>query len=108
MKALVKFFFEPIMKLIEASQFSRESSLFPKSWRHGKGRKRKSKRRRELRESIERQFGIKPELIKGMGGVFEVKFNNSIIFSKKKLKNINYSYLAFDLFINYGKTIRVS
>ena len=38
-----------------------------------------------LRESIERQFGIKAELIKGMGGVFEVKFNSSIIFSKKKL-----------------------
>ena len=38
-----------------------------------------------MRESIERQFGIKPELIKGMGGVFEVKFNNSIIFSKKKI-----------------------
>ena len=38
-----------------------------------------------LRESIERQFGIKAKLIKGMGGVFEVKFNNSIIFSKKEL-----------------------
>ena len=38
-----------------------------------------------LRESIERQFGIKAELIKGMGGVFEVKFNNSMIFSKKEL-----------------------
>ena len=38
-----------------------------------------------LRESIERQFGIKAELIKGMGGVFKVKFNNSTIFNKKKL-----------------------
>ena len=38
-----------------------------------------------MRESIERQFGIKPELIKGMGGVFEVKFNNRMIFSKKQL-----------------------
>ena len=38
-----------------------------------------------LRESIERQFGIKAKLIKGIGGVFEVKFNNSIIFSKKEL-----------------------
>ncbi len=37
-----------------------------------------------LKESIERQFGIKAKLIKGMGGVFEVKFNNSIIFSKKE------------------------
>ena len=38
-----------------------------------------------MRESIERQFGIKAELIKGMGGVFEVQFNNSMIFSKKEL-----------------------
>ena len=38
-----------------------------------------------LRESIARQFGIKPELIKCMGVVFEVKFNNSVIFSKKEL-----------------------
>ena len=38
-----------------------------------------------LRESIERQFGTKAELIKGMGGVFEVKFNNSVIFSKNQL-----------------------
>ena len=38
-----------------------------------------------LRESIERQFGVKAELIKGMGGVFEVKFNNSLLFSKKEL-----------------------
>ena len=38
-----------------------------------------------LRESIERQFGIKAELIKGTGGVFEVTLNNSLIFSKKEL-----------------------
>ena len=38
-----------------------------------------------LRESIERQFGIKAELIKGTGGVFEVSLNNSLIFSKKDL-----------------------
>ena len=38
-----------------------------------------------LRESIERQFGIKPELIKGMGGVFEVSVNDNLLFSKKEL-----------------------
>tara|TARA_B100000214_G_scaffold254494_1_gene187352 strand:+ start:333 stop:509 length:177 start_codon:yes stop_codon:yes gene_type:complete len=38
-----------------------------------------------LRESIERQFGIKPELIKGMGGVFEVSVNDILLFSKKEL-----------------------
>ena len=38
-----------------------------------------------MRESIERQFGIKAELIKGTGGVFEVTLNNSLIFSKKEL-----------------------
>jgi selenoprotein W-related protein len=38
-----------------------------------------------LRESIESKFGIKAELIKGTGGVFEIKLNNSFIFSKKEL-----------------------
>ena len=38
-----------------------------------------------LRESIEKQFGVKAELIKGSGGVFEVSLNNSLIFSKKEL-----------------------
>ncbi len=38
-----------------------------------------------MRESIERQFGIKPELIKGMGGVFEVSVNDILLFSKKEL-----------------------
>jgi selenoprotein W-related protein len=38
-----------------------------------------------LRESVERQFGINAELIKGMGGVFEVTLNNSLVFSKKEL-----------------------
>ncbi len=38
-----------------------------------------------LRESIEKQFGTKPNLIKGTGGVFEVTLNNSLIFSKKEL-----------------------
>ena len=38
-----------------------------------------------LRESIERQFGIKPELIKGMGGVFEISVNDILLFSKKEL-----------------------
>ena len=30
-----------------------------------------------LRESIERQFGVKAELIKGMGGVFEVSVGST-------------------------------
>ena len=38
-----------------------------------------------LRETIEKRFGIKAELIKGTGGVFEVTLNNSLIFSKKEL-----------------------
>jgi|TARA_R100000234_G_scaffold60101_1_gene36430 selenoprotein W-related protein len=38
-----------------------------------------------LRESIERQFGIKAELVKGMGGVFEVSVNDNLLFSKKEL-----------------------
>ena len=38
-----------------------------------------------LRDSIESKFGIKAELIKGTGGVFEVSLNNSLIFSKKDL-----------------------
>ena len=37
-----------------------------------------------LKESIKRQFGIEAELIEGSGGVFEVNFNNSLIFSKKE------------------------
>ena len=38
-----------------------------------------------LRESIERQFGVKAELIKGMGGVFEVSVNDNLLYSKKEL-----------------------
>ena len=38
-----------------------------------------------LRESIERQFGVKAELIKGMGGVFEISVNDILLFSKKEL-----------------------
>ena len=38
-----------------------------------------------MRETIEKRFGIKAELIKGTGGVFEVILNNSLIFSKKEL-----------------------
>ena len=44
-----------------------------------------------LRESLERQFGIKAELIKGTGGVFEVSMYNEYrdarhkLFSKKEL-----------------------
>ena len=38
-----------------------------------------------MRESIERQFGVKAELIKGMGGVFEISVNDNLLFSKKEL-----------------------
>ena len=38
-----------------------------------------------MRETIEKRFGVKAELIKGTGGVFEVTLNNSLIFSKKEL-----------------------
>lgn len=38
-----------------------------------------------LRESIEKQFGVKAELIKGMGGVFEVSVNDNLLYSKKEL-----------------------
>ena len=39
-----------------------------------------------LRESIERQFGVKAELIKGTGGVFEIFVNDNLLFSKKELE----------------------
>ena len=38
-----------------------------------------------MRESIERQFGIKAKLIKGMGGIFEISVNDNLLFSKKEL-----------------------
>ena len=38
-----------------------------------------------MRESIERQFGIKAELKKGTGGVFEVSVNDNLLYSKKDL-----------------------
>ncbi len=38
-----------------------------------------------MRESIEKQYGVTAELIQGTGGVFEVSFNNSLLFSKKEL-----------------------
>ena len=38
-----------------------------------------------MRESIEKQFGIKAELIKGTGGVFEVSVNDNLLYSKKDL-----------------------
>ena len=38
-----------------------------------------------LRESIEKQYGVTAELIQGTSGVFEVSFNNSLLFSKKEL-----------------------
>lgn len=34
---------------------------------------------------IEKQFGLKPRLIKSHGGVFEITIGNDLIFSKKKL-----------------------
>ena len=38
-----------------------------------------------MAEQIEKQFGIKPTLIRSRGGVFEVTTGNDLIFSKKKL-----------------------
>ena len=38
-----------------------------------------------LRESIQKKFGTKAELIKGIGGVFEIKLNDILLFSKKEL-----------------------
>jgi selenoprotein W-related protein len=38
-----------------------------------------------LRESIENQFGYEVKLIKGVGGIFEITLNNSLVFSKKEL-----------------------
>jgi selenoprotein W-related protein len=34
---------------------------------------------------LEKKLGIQPQLIKGAGGVFEVKVDGELIFSKKKL-----------------------
>ena len=38
-----------------------------------------------LIQLLQRQFGIEAKLIESSGGVFEVKLNNSLIFSKKDL-----------------------
>jgi len=37
-----------------------------------------------LAASIEKRLKVKPELIKGSGGVFEVHADGKLIFSKKK------------------------
>lgn len=37
-----------------------------------------------LAATLKKKLGIKPELIEGSGGVFEVKVDGSLIFSKKK------------------------
>jgi selenoprotein W-related protein len=33
---------------------------------------------------MEKQLGIKPQLVKGTGGVFEVTVDGELVFSKKK------------------------
>ena len=38
-----------------------------------------------LRDELSNKFGINSELIESGGGVFEVKLNNNLIFSKKQL-----------------------
>ena len=38
-----------------------------------------------LRDKLSNLFGIESELIESGGGVFEVKLNNNLIFSKKQL-----------------------
>lgn len=35
---------------------------------------------------MERRFGVRPDLIRGSGGVFEVVVGNDLVFSKKKEK----------------------
>ena len=54
-----------------------------------------------LRESIQKQFGIEAKLIKGSGGVFEVKLNNSLIFSKKDLGRFPNSNEVEDILNDY-------
>jgi selT/selW/selH-like putative selenoprotein len=38
-----------------------------------------------LAEDLQRKFGIRAELVRGSGGVFEVALDNQVIFSKQKL-----------------------
>ena len=38
-----------------------------------------------LRDKLSNLFGIESELIESGGGVFEVRLNNNLIFSKKQL-----------------------
>ncbi len=38
-----------------------------------------------LRDTLSNLFGIESELIESGGGVFEVRLNNNLIFSKKQL-----------------------
>ena len=54
-----------------------------------------------LRESIQKQFGIEAKLIKSSGGVFEVKLNNSLIFSKKDLGRFPNSNEVEDILNDY-------
>ena len=37
-----------------------------------------------LADELERKFGSRPALIKGGGGIFEVKLDGELIFSKKQ------------------------
>jgi len=37
-----------------------------------------------LADAIEKEYGIKPDLIKSRGGVFEIEVDGKLIFSKKK------------------------
>lgn len=37
-----------------------------------------------LAEQLEKQFGLRPVLVKGSGGVFEVAFENELLFSKRQ------------------------
>ena len=38
-----------------------------------------------MRDTLSNLFGIESELIESGGGVFEVRLNNNLIFSKKQL-----------------------
>lgn len=37
-----------------------------------------------MAEDIQRKFGIKSELVRGRGGVFDVTVDNELIYSKKE------------------------
>ena len=37
-----------------------------------------------MADAIQKEFNVKPELIEGSGGIFDVKLNGKLIYSKKE------------------------